>query len=103
MQEHRGRLRWWTPKTNPTKHQKHSDTRCTTAEEFLPDSKCMTTSGAGLPVPSDPRLSSATKLPVHLDTTIWCMGQICGANPSKKRMGVEDGEAQWKVWTWLFF
>ena len=51
LQEHSGRLGWWTPKTNPTKHKEHSDTRYTTAEEFLPDSKCMTTSGAGLSAP----------------------------------------------------
>ena len=44
--------------------------RYTTAEEFPADPKCMTTSDAGLPVPSDPRLSSATKLPAHLDTII---------------------------------
>ena len=54
----------------------------------------MTTSGSGLPLSSDPRLSGATKLPAHVDTIIQCTRQICRANPSKKRVGREDGVAQ---------
>ena len=54
----------------------------------------MTTSGSGLSVPSDPRLPDATKLLVHQDTIVWCAGQICRANLSKKRVGGENGEAQ---------
>ena len=49
-----------------------------------------------------PWLIGTTEPPAHLDTMLWCTGQICVANPSKKRVGGEDGMAQWKVWTWLF-
>ena len=62
------------------------------AEEFLQDLKCVTTCGSGPSVL--PRPPDTTKPPVHPDTFLQCTGQICGANPSKKIVGGEDGEAQ---------
>ena len=93
LQECRRRLGWEAPKTSPTKYQRHPNTRYTAAE-FLPDPKGTTTSDSGISVPSDPKLQGATKLPMYLDSIIGCTGQICGANPSKKRMGREDGKTQ---------
>ena len=54
----------------------------------------MTTSGSGPSVL--PRLPGTTIPPVHSDKILQCTGQICRAIPSKKRVGGEDGEAQWK-------
>ena len=82
-------------------HQKQlqqNNKRCTntryTVEEFLPDPKGKTTSDSGLSMPPDPRLQGAAKLPMCPDSVIQCTRQICGTNPSKKRVGGEDGKTQ---------
>ena len=43
---------------------------------------------------AQPRLPGTTKPSAHPDTVLQCTRQICGANPSKKRVGGEDVEAQ---------
>ena len=45
-------------------------------------------------MPSYPELPGATNFPAHPDAIIQHTRQICAANPSEKRMGGEDEEAQ---------
>ena len=91
LQECRRRLGWQAPKAIPANQHKHSNTRYI-AEEFFPDPKHKASSGSEPSV--HPRLPGTTKPPAHPDTILQCTRQICRQNPSKKRVGGEDGEDQ---------
>ena len=109
LEKHRGGLEWWfvRPTTTkcsvaPAEHPMHSITRhtTTTTEEYpmSPGPKSPAATGH-TPFPAT-RLPAppATKLPALWVTILWYTRLIHRADPSKKRVGRENGETKWQIW-----